>query len=42
MIAKEVLIIKNIGHPHIVRLHDTLETPNHYYLIFEFCERGDL
>lgn len=42
MIAKEVLIIKNISHPHIVRLHDTLETPNHYYLIFEFCERGDL
>lgn len=34
MIAKEVTIIKNINHPHIVRLHEALVTPNHYYLIF--------
>lgn len=42
MIAKEVTIIKNINHPHIVRLHEALVTPNHYYLIFQFCEKGDL
>ena len=42
MIAKEVIIIKNINHPHIVKLHQTLETSNHYYLIFQFCEKGDL
>jgi serine/threonine protein kinase len=42
MIAKEVVIIKSIEHPHIVRLHETLETTNNYYLVFEFCERGDL
>ncbi len=42
MIAKEVVIIKSIDHPHIVKLHDTLETPNNYYLVFEYCERGDL
>lgn len=41
-IEKEVLIIKNIEHPNIVKLHETLATANHYYLIFEFCEKGDL
>lgn len=34
MISKEVTIIKNINHPHIVKLHEALVTPNHYYLIF--------
>lgn len=37
MIAKEVAIIKSINHPNIVRLHETLETTNNYYLVFEFC-----
>lgn len=42
MIEKEVLIIKSIEHPHIVKLHETLATSNNYYLIFEFCAKGDL
>ena len=42
MILKEALIIQNIEHPHIIRLHELLQTNNHYYLVFEFCEKGDL
>ena len=41
-ITKEVLFIKGIEHPNIVRLHESLSTSNHYYLVFEFCEKGDL
>lgn len=42
MITKEVAIIRSIDHPNIVKLFDTLETANNFYLIFEFCENGDL
>ena len=33
-ITKEVLVIKGIDHPNIVKLHESLSTSNHYYLVF--------
>lgn len=41
-IEKEIDILKKIEHPNIVKLLDTKRTKNNYYLVFEFCTKGDL
>ncbi|KAJ1337697.1 serine/threonine-protein kinase ULK2 [Microdochium nivale] len=38
----EIKILKNLRHPHIVALHDCLESATHINLIMEYCELGDL
>jgi serine/threonine-protein kinase ULK/ATG1 len=38
----EIKILKTLRHPHIVALHDCVETPNTINLIMEYCELGDL
>ncbi|KAG5980693.1 Serine/threonine-protein kinase [Claviceps digitariae] len=38
----EIQILKTLRHPHIVALHDCLESPSHINLIMEYCELGDL
>ncbi|TPX08946.1 uncharacterized protein E0L32_009525, partial [Thyridium curvatum] len=38
----EIQILKELRHPHIVALHDCLESPTHINLIMEYCELGDL
>ncbi|KAG6126001.1 Serine/threonine-protein kinase [Claviceps purpurea] len=38
----EIQILKTLRHPHIVALHDCLESPTHINLIMEYCELGDL
>ncbi|XP_070569133.1 MAP/microtubule affinity-regulating kinase 4-like [Ptychodera flava] len=35
-------ILQMVRHPHVVRLLETLETENHYYLIMEFCSGGNI
>lgn len=42
LVTKEVNIIKGIEHPNIVHLFETFETSNNFYLVFEYCEKGDL
>lgn len=42
IVNKQVSIIKSINHPNIVHLYETFETSNNMYLVFEYCERGDL
>lgn len=42
MIEKEIDILQKLDHPSIIKLLDHKSTQNHYYLIFEFCEYGDL
>ena len=39
---KEIEIHKAIDNPAIIKLHAVRKTPNHYYLILEYCEGKDL
>lgn len=38
----EVIIMKQMNSKNIVKLLDTFESQNNYYLILEYCEQGDL
>lgn len=38
----EIKILKTLRHPHIVALHDCVESPTYINLIMEYCELGDL
>ncbi|KAK3374960.1 hypothetical protein B0H63DRAFT_261919 [Podospora didyma] len=38
----EIKILKTLRHPHIVALHDCVESGTHINLIMEYCELGDL
>lgn len=38
----EIKILETLRHPHIVALHDCVETPSHIHLMMEYCELGDL
>jgi len=38
----EIQILKSLRHPHIVALHDCVESSTHINLIMEYCELGDL
>jgi serine/threonine-protein kinase ULK2 len=38
----EIEILKTLRHPHIVALHNCIESPAHINLIMEYCELGDL
>jgi len=42
MILKEINILKQLNHPNIVRFLHVEKTSKHYFLIFEFCGKGDL
>lgn len=41
-LEREVEILQMINHPNVVKLIDIKATENHYYLIFEYCNGGDL
>ena len=38
----ELHILKNIEHPNIIKLYETKETYNSYFLIFDYCNGGPL
>lgn len=38
----EIKILKTLRHPHIVALHDCVESTTHINLVMEYCELGDL
>lgn len=38
----EIQILKTLRHPHIVALHDCVESKTHINLVMEYCELGDL
>ncbi|XXH05212.1 GTPase activating protein (GAP) for Rho1p [Hypoxylon texense] len=38
----EIKILKRLRHPHIVALHDCVESSTHINLMMEYCELGDL
>ena len=39
---RELHILSIIKHRNIVRLDDFIQTANNYYLVFEYCNGGDL
>ena len=38
----EIQILKSLRHPHIVALHDCVDSRSHINLVMEYCELGDL
>ena len=38
----EISIMRKLNHPNIIRLVDLYKTPNHYYVIMEYCNGGSL
>lgn len=42
LIDKEINILLKLNHPNIIKLKDFKKTTNNWYLIFEFCEEGDM
>lgn len=42
LLNTEVMIMHNIRHPNIMHLHDFYETDNNYYLVIDYCNKGDL
>uniref|UniRef100_A0A673FRI9 Serine/threonine-protein kinase 33 n=2 Tax=Sinocyclocheilus rhinocerous TaxID=307959 RepID=A0A673FRI9_9TELE len=41
-LEREVSIMKQVKHEHIIRLEEVFETPKRMYLVTELCEGGDL
>ena len=41
-LANEIMILKNLNHPNIVKFQDLKKTKNHYFLIMECCNGGEL
>ena len=44
MVEKEIAIMKKMGHPHIVKLKEVIDDPNHnkQFLVEEYVPGGDL
>ena len=38
----ELLILKQVNHPNIIKLHEIKQTLNNFYLVFDFCNGGGL
>ena len=41
-LRSEIAILEKLRHPHIVALHQCLESSTHINLVMEYCELGDL
>ncbi|KAI3992279.1 hypothetical protein MKX01_030000 [Papaver californicum] len=41
-LVSEIVILKNINHPNIIRLHEIIEVQGRIHLILEYCRGGDL
>jgi serine/threonine protein kinase len=41
-LENEISILSKINHKNVVKLEEFIKTANNYYLIFEFCNGGDL
>lgn len=39
---KEYEILTKLKHPNIVRLHEYFQDHDHFYLVTEYCEGGEL
>ena len=41
LLNTEILIMTRINHPNIIHLHDLFESTNNYYLVLDYCNKGD-
>ena len=41
-LTNEILILKELNHPNIVKFEEIKKTKNHYYIIMEYCNGGEL
>ena len=41
-ISNEVYLLSKVNHPNIVSMVDKMKSSNHYYLMLEYCNGGDL
>ena len=42
LLNTEVSIMNKIRHPNIMHLYDYYETNNNFYLVINYCNKGDL
>lgn len=38
----EVEILKSLDHPNILKVYEYFEDPEHFYIVMEYCEGGDI
>lgn len=41
-LINEIMILKELNHPNIVKFEEIKKTKNHYYIIMEYCNGGEL
>ncbi|XP_051113959.1 serine/threonine-protein kinase ATG1c-like isoform X2 [Andrographis paniculata] len=41
-LKSEIVILKGINHPNIIRLHHMIEEPGKIFIVLEYCKGGDL
>mgnify|MGYP002715426607 CR=1 FL=1 len=41
LLSTEIAIMNKINHPNIVHLHELMESGNNYYLVLDYCDKGD-
>ena len=41
-IKNEINILKTLSHPNIVKIYEFFDTPLYYYIITEYCKKGEL
>jgi serine/threonine protein kinase len=42
LVASEATIMKDIKHKNIIHCYEFYETKNNFYLILDYCDKGDL
>ena len=42
MFKNEIIILQNLNHPNIAKFVDVKKSKNHYYIIMEYCNGGEL
>ena len=41
-IKNEINILKTLSHPNIVKIYEFFDTPIYYYIVTEYCKKGEL
>ena len=41
-IKNEINILKTLSHPNIVKIYEFFDTPLYYYIVTEYCKKGEL
>ena len=42
MLKEEIKILSGLDHPNIVKYYETYESPNHLFIVMEFCHGGEM